>query len=91
MSIRRAINRFFEVHEVAWEIFMIVLAVIFVVIGFLPDWTQLSPATLDTLSQVDWAITIIFVATIVRSVTLVFDATRCWLLISRVGFPPFPC
>jgi hypothetical protein len=53
MPLRRAINRFFEVHEVAWEIFMIILAVIFVVIGFLPDWTQLSPSALNILSIID--------------------------------------
>lgn len=61
MSVRRAVNHFFEVHEAAWEIFMIVLAVIFVVIGFLPDWINFSPSALNTLSIVDWAITIFFV------------------------------
>jgi voltage-gated potassium channel len=61
MTIRRAINRFFEVHEVAWEIFMIVLAVIFVVIGFLPDWTQLSASALNILSMIDWGITLVFI------------------------------
>ncbi|MGI2335142.1 MAG: ion transporter [Dehalogenimonas sp.] len=61
MSIRRAINRFFEVHEVAWEIFMIGLAIIFVIIVFLPDWAQLSASALNTISTIDWGITLIFI------------------------------
>ena len=61
MSIRKAINRFFEVHEAAWEIFMIILAVIFVLIGFLPDWMHISTSALKIVSGVDWGITILFI------------------------------
>lgn len=61
MSTRKAVNRFFGRYEAPWEIFMIVLAVAFVAIGFIPDWVQLSPSELSTLAAVDLAITIFFV------------------------------
>ena len=57
----RSINRFFEKHEVPWEISMIFLAVVYIVIAFLPDWMSLSIRTLSALEVGDWAITGFFV------------------------------
>ncbi len=61
MRIRKTLQNFFTLHEVAWEIFMIVLAVIFVITGFLSDWIDLSSSNLETLTIADWAITCFFV------------------------------
>lgn len=35
-QIREGINNWFEKHQVAWELFMVLLAIVFVVTGFLP-------------------------------------------------------
>jgi voltage-gated potassium channel len=61
MTLRKKIQDFFDLHEVAWEIFMIVLAVIFVIIGFLPDWFNFSESSLQNLLIADWTITCFFV------------------------------
>ncbi|MFC1845976.1 ion transporter [Chloroflexota bacterium] len=60
-KIRRAINSFFEKHEVRWEISMILLAVVYIVIAFLPDWISLPSRTLSALEVGDWVITGFFV------------------------------
>ena len=61
MILRKTLQNFFNIHEVAWEIFMIVLAVLFVITGFLPDWINLSESNLETLMIADWTITSFFV------------------------------
>ena len=58
---RRAINSFFEKNEVSWESSMIFLAVVYIVIAFLPDWMRLPTRTLSALEVGDWAITGVFV------------------------------
>jgi voltage-gated potassium channel len=50
------VQEFFDNHEAAWEIFMIFLAVIFVAIGFLPDYWEQAIGT-DTLDLIDWGLT----------------------------------
>ncbi|MFH0846887.1 MAG: ion transporter [Chloroflexota bacterium] len=60
MRLRKSIEGFFEKHEVAWEAFMIVLAVAFLAIGFLPYVVTLAPGTQTALDRIDLAITIIF-------------------------------
>jgi voltage-gated potassium channel len=57
MMVRKQLQTFFNKHEVAWEIFMIVLAIGFVIIGFLPDWFAFSEGELETLNIVDWGLT----------------------------------
>ena len=61
MILRKTLQKFFHLHEVAWEIFMIVLAVCFVIMGFLPDWIDFSESSLETLMIVDWSITFFFI------------------------------
>ena len=53
-------NEFIERHEVAWEIGMGLLAVVFVLIGFLAD--DASPATRPYLEAIDLALTALFLA-----------------------------
>jgi len=60
-KIRPAINSFFEKHEVPWEISMVILAIAYIVIAFLPDWMSLPSRTLSALEVGDWAITGFFV------------------------------
>ena len=60
-AISGAINAFFYEHEIAWESFMIVLAIVFVSLGFVPDWTELSPQALETVFRIEDVITAIFV------------------------------
>lgn len=57
---RKLIERFFDKHEVSWEVFMIVLAIVFVVIGYLPDYMDFSPESLDVLDNLDLGITAFF-------------------------------
>ena len=61
MRLRKSLQNFFHLHEVAWEIFMIVLAVCFVIMGFLPDWIDFSESNLKIIMFVDWSITFFFV------------------------------
>ncbi len=60
MRLRRSVENFFENHEVVWEIFMVVLAIFFVVIGFLPDFFEFTDDELFFLDNVDIGITIFF-------------------------------
>jgi voltage-gated potassium channel len=60
MGVRNQVNRFFDRHEVAWEIFMVALAVAWIVLSFLPDWVPLSDYAMDILSIEDTAVTIFF-------------------------------
>jgi len=53
-QVRDRINQWFESHEVAWEIFMVVLAVVFVVLAFLPRR--------DVLTFTEAVISIVFVS-----------------------------
>ncbi len=61
MTIKQRVNWFFDRYEAPWEIFMIVLALIFVAIGFLPDWVRLTPRQFDILTWVDYGITAVFI------------------------------
>jgi voltage-gated potassium channel len=61
MSVRDRVNGFFDRHEVAWEIFMVALAVAWIALSFLPDWVPLSDDALDILSVEDAAITLLFI------------------------------
>jgi voltage-gated potassium channel len=74
---RRAINLFFEKHEAAWEMVMIFLALIFILIAFLPDWFDLDARVLSVLEVLDWTITGIFIAEF---------AVRFWAAESRSGY-----
>jgi len=60
MSVGVRIQRFFDKYEASWEIFMIILAVIFVTIGFLPDSLQESIG-IPVLEDIDWGLTGFFV------------------------------
>jgi voltage-gated potassium channel len=57
---RSAYNDFIARHEVAWELGMAVLAIVFVVIGFATDAAD--PASRPALEAADTALTAIFVA-----------------------------
>jgi voltage-gated potassium channel len=74
---RRGINLFFEKHEAAWEMVMIFLAVVFILIAFLPDWFDLDARLLGALEVLDWAITGIFIAEF---------AVRFWAAESRSSY-----
>ncbi len=52
---RRRCNDFVERHEVPWELTMAILAVAFVVVGFVSD--DAGPQTLPTLQAFDLALT----------------------------------
>lgn len=58
---RNYLSKFFAAHEFGWEIFMMVLAVAFVVEGFIPDWIDLTAQQSDLLDVIDMGITVIFV------------------------------
>jgi hypothetical protein len=60
MKLRKALNSFFDRYEIGWELFMIALAVVFVVLGFLPDYVQFSEVELGVLGGLDWGLTIFF-------------------------------
>ncbi len=77
MDIRRLIRDFFARNIVAWEIFMIVLAIIFVVISFLPDFLRFSETGHSALNITDWSITAIFVLEFV---------VRFWAATSRTAY-----
>ena len=61
MNMRKLIQQFFDRHEVAWEIFMMVLAVIYVVTGFLPLWIRFSREGYYLLNAANWGITGFFI------------------------------
>ena len=58
---RRILENFFDTHEATWEIFMIALAIAFVILSYLPDLVDLSAETFDFLGRVDLGITLFFV------------------------------
>jgi len=60
MRLRKSLNRFFDRYEISWELFMIALAVVFVMLGFLPDYIDFSTAELAVLEGLDWGLTIFF-------------------------------
>jgi voltage-gated potassium channel len=61
MSFRRSVNGFFERFELPWEIMMVTLAVVYVLIGFLPDWfSPLPDVILDFLAGADLGLTAFF-------------------------------
>lgn len=57
---RRRYNGFIERHEIAWELTMAALAVVFVAVGFALD--DAPPGTVAPLAALDLALTAIFVA-----------------------------
>ena len=57
---RRILENFFDTHEATWEIFVIALAIAFVILSYLPDPVDLSAETFDFLSRVDLGITLFF-------------------------------
>ena len=59
MTISVRIQSFFDKNEAGWEIFMIVLAIIFVAIGFLPESLEESIGT-PALEGIDWGLTCFF-------------------------------
>ncbi len=61
MNLRKLIQQFFDRHEVAWEIFMMVLAVIYVITGFLPVWIRFSREGYYILNAASWGITGFFI------------------------------
>ena len=70
MALRKFLQTFFDKHEVAWEIFMMVLAVIFVAIGFLPDFISFSENILNALNILDWSITGLFTLEFITRITI---------------------
>lgn len=60
MRIRTSLNNFFIKYEMGWEVFMIALAVVFVVLGYLPDYIQFSEIELRVLEGLDWGLTAFF-------------------------------
>jgi voltage-gated potassium channel len=73
---RKSINRFFERWEAPWEIFMIALALAFVAIGFLPEWTDLSARSMDSLATIDIAITVFFILEFVVRFSASYSRSR---------------
>ena len=69
MRFRELIEGFFDSHEMAWEIFMVVLAIVFVVVGFLPDFFDFSDDELILLENVDWRITAFFALEFITRIT----------------------
>lgn len=57
---RQRFNQFVERHEVAWELTMAALAVLFVVVGFVSD--DATPALVPTVEAIDLGLTAVFVA-----------------------------
>ena len=57
-SSRERFNRFFVDHEVAWELLMAGLALVYVGIGFVVD--QLAEGTQSELAIFEWALTVAF-------------------------------
>lgn len=49
-----------ERYEAPWEIFMMALAVAFVLLGFVPHWLHFGPGALSLVNRIDWAITALF-------------------------------
>jgi voltage-gated potassium channel len=70
MKMRQLIQGFFNNHEASWEIFMVVLAVLFVVIGFLPDFHDFSDSDLSLLDTIDWGITGFFALEFIVRITV---------------------
>lgn len=69
MKMRQLVQGFFNNHEASWEIFMVILAVIFVVIGFLPDFHDFSDSELGLLDIIDWGITGFFALEFIVRIT----------------------
>ncbi len=59
-AIRKRLNYFFGTYEIGWELFMVALAIVFVVLGFLPDYIQFTESQLTTLDALDWSLTAFF-------------------------------
>jgi len=77
MKLRKLLAHFFDTYEVAWESFMMALAVVFVVVGFLPDFLHFSSGGLAILDGVDLGITFFFILEFV---------TRISVASSRLGY-----
>ncbi|MBI2917588.1 MAG: ion transporter [Chloroflexi bacterium] len=57
---RAGLKRLLERYEAPWEIFMIAMAVAFVVLTYVPYWLHFGPSALSTVNKIDWAITAFF-------------------------------
>lgn len=58
MTIRDRVNSFVARHEVAWELGFAVLAIVFVMLGFV----QSTPSNYEAIFAIEWTITIVFAA-----------------------------
>ncbi|MDP8904548.1 MAG: ion transporter [Chloroflexota bacterium] len=70
-GLRERYNDFIERHEVAWELGMAVLAVVFVAIGFWGDTAP--PAMRAWLDELDIALTLVFVAEFASRFAAAYD------------------
>lgn len=70
-SLRTRFNAFVERHEVAWELFFAVLAIVYVVIAFIPDLA--APELAGPLLYMDWFLTLVFAAEFTVRIAASFD------------------
>ena len=70
MKLRKLLVSFFDTYEVAWELFMVGLAIIFVIIGFLPDFFDFSDNGLAILDSIDLGITSFFILEFVTRISI---------------------
>lgn len=73
-AIRAVVNGFIARHEVTWELVMAVLAVAFVIVGFVQDAVDESLAA--RLEVVDYVLTLVFVVEFVGPLWASFDRRR---------------
>lgn len=71
-DVRREFNAFVQRHEVAWELGMAALAVLYVAVGLLSD----EPAASGVYASVDLALTLVFVAEFVSRFAASYDRAR---------------
>jgi len=76
MKLRKLLTHFFDTYEIAWELFMVGLAITFVIIGFLPDFFDFSGNSLAILDSIDLGITSFFVLEFVTRISISFLRLR---------------
>jgi hypothetical protein len=70
MKLRKLLVHFFDTYEIAWESFMVGLAIIFVIIGFLPDFLHFPDRGLTILDSIDFGITSFFILEFVTRISI---------------------
>lgn len=70
MKLRKMLVYFFDTYETAWELFMVGLAIIFVIIGFLPDLFHFSDRGIAILGSIDSGITVFFILEFVTRISI---------------------